>query len=295
MKNQKMNLIIILVGMLLVLPLSNASAAVGWEEDFTDLDDWTISYFKANPPDEPSTKRSETGFSLKNGVLTAPNDQGFDYMVNAEHNSSISYGTWSFDWNVELGTTHLAYDFVIFMYYDPFGVYDGIGLTAWDFLENKTGYALSMISSSETPYPDSFSAPGMTLFKYPSIYPVGVSVIKTHAFSSDIVGSHSVRILRSLEGVFHVYFDDVLIIEAIDTSYSISEKFVFGSSKGDSGFDNVSVNDDPVTITITPTTTSTTTTTTTTTTTDNGTGFPSIAILLSNFGILVIYRKRFRR
>ena len=95
-----------------------------WNEDFeaystlNEFNDWEFSgYNVVSDVHFPRTHR----FTLVNGMLRGYNDDTFNTIEIALHNSTVSYGTWEFDWYVNPQTGHEAQDGIVFMWTDLSG------------------------------------------------------------------------------------------------------------------------------------------------------------------------------
>ncbi len=192
----------------------------------------------------------------------------------AEHASSVAYGTWSFDWAVVPGDNHQSVDMVSFMV-------NGYASDALNPLPdnspNGTGYYLELYSGDMIAFMGESEGPSIILTSYNG------SVWRKHQFSNYITGSHQIDITRSSLGEFRVYFDGTLIIGAVDNSITTSEKFILTSWIGDSAFDNIIVSSSIKTITPLSDDMKT----------KSSTGFLPLSIVFS-FGIILINNQRKR-
>ena len=274
---------------LVFFSVSQTQAALIWSENFNTEDPagWTFENWQR--PSNIFEVNPDLGMSVINGVLRGPNSTSHDSMASVNYDSSVAYGNWSFDWIVTSGTDHLAYDSVAFMFTDTVNNYNMTGLTESEYLENCNGYNLLMISSSSTTGFTGAAIPGISLGIYGSSY----AILDTHEFASDIVGSHHIDIYRDMQGQISVYFDTQLIIQATDNTVTTSEVFNIVSFKGDSGFDNIVVNElsDETTTPPTTTTDEQTTTTTGTNTSESTEGFIGWLLIPASF-LLILSRKK---
>ncbi|MHA2293771.1 MAG: hypothetical protein ACXACK_16540 [Candidatus Hodarchaeales archaeon] len=229
--------------LLIVSTIPRVSATTVWTENFEDgnLNDWDLFGTSTNVLDDIMTRHNVSEFSVVDGALTAPNSQNWGQVSEASHNSTVAYGTWSFDWVVAEGTIHKVYDEILFIYTDREHNYDATGVTTSDFLEGISGYGL-ILSSSKYPYGDDIAGPGLTLLEYTNQKEL-VEFHGKHQFGTNLVGTYQIDITRDSQGNFKIYFDSVLYIQATDNSTTTSEKFNFLSFRGDSQIDNITVSD----------------------------------------------------
>jgi hypothetical protein len=181
--------------------------------------------------------------SIIDGWLKMPDDPMTDPEMarppvgQAEHASSVAYGTWSFDWAVEPGENHESVDIVSFIANN----HSSETAQLLPFEVNVTGFWLWLLSGQKLGWMGDPDRPMIALVSYEGGVG-GVSGVEgRHQFSSPITGSHHIAITRTLQGDFQVFFDSTLIIEASDNSTTTSEKFVITSWVGDSAFDNIVV------------------------------------------------------
>ncbi|MHA2497467.1 MAG: hypothetical protein ACXAEI_18495 [Candidatus Hodarchaeales archaeon] len=209
------------------------------------------------------------------GWLKMPNNQIVypTTVSQAEHASSVTYGTWSFDWAVAPGDDHQSVDIVSFMV----NGYASNRLEPLPHSLNVTGYYLHLLSGDRTGWVSDPDRPSITLTSYNG------SAGGSYKFPSLITGSHQIDITRSSLGEFRVYFDGTLIIGAVDNSITTSEKFILTSWVGDSAFDNIIVSSSIKTITPLSDDMKT----------RSSTGFLPLSIVFS-FGIILINNQRKR-
>ncbi len=110
-------MVIFLMVMMLVVTISQGQATVVWTEDFTSLDEWDLHEWDPNHEKFWVVPRTPQ-FSIMNGSLTTPNDQEF-VARHAVHDSSVTEGTWSFDWYIETAAGHDYAAFISFIFTDP--------------------------------------------------------------------------------------------------------------------------------------------------------------------------------
>ncbi|MHA2388090.1 MAG: hypothetical protein ACXACW_05135 [Candidatus Hodarchaeales archaeon] len=271
------------LGVVLLLPLTQVSAGVVWEEDWETgpFDEWVFQGYFYNEvlKFQPNASSDPTA---ADGVFqtSSPSDVFGEYWSGAVRNSTIASGTWSFDWMNEAGVDHESYVNIFFLINNyPENLtdlpYEGDG--------NLTGYMLNLQSGTKGP----LTAHSINIGRITG----GGVTLGTKAYSTSITGSHHIDVTRTPEGQFNVYFDvtdsvATPIISVIDTTTTSFTQFAFGSWIGDSGIDNITVSNS---IDITPDTT-----TTTTTTAKNGSGFEVTVFVLSLSLFFIITRKRRR-
>lgn len=275
---------VLILGIMVLFPLTQVSAEVVWEEDWEKppFDEWIIQAYSYSgdtgfQPDAAANPPVVAGVFETN----APSDIFGDYWSGAVRNSSVAYGSWSFDWIVGSGSVHESYVNVFFILPE----YQN-NLTGRDMSGNYSGYMLNLQSGVKGPHPHNSI--------YLSRFDGGI--IGMTAFDSAIEGSHHIEVTRFEDGEFNVYFDhnSTPIITGIDTTHTNSTKFAFGAWIGDSGIDNIVVAD----LTETTTTTTSTTTTDDTTTdspTTTETGSPSFEFQVIVLGVAFLFifsRKR---
>jgi hypothetical protein len=265
---------------LVFLSLIQVQASIVWEENFKGegLNDWD-SYGWDMPLDYHETP-IDPGFSVNDGVLRAPDYSSYGKKSNAIHDSTVAYGTWSFDWLVS-SPAHIGIEFMLTDLLNTNYNYTGLHTSQM----NYTGYAVLLISFASNPGLG-LQAPGINLLKFKNHDNVSiVGVLDTHKFAANIVGSHNIEINRDLNGQFSVYYDSELTLQATDNMTTTSEKFGFTTWRGDSGIDNITVSDtDPGTLT-----------TTSTATTTNATEGYVLGLLIPSFVVLIIYRKKVKK
>jgi hypothetical protein len=277
-KHQKF-LLLVNLGLLLIIPFTRGSATEVWSENFDSgvseelsLFAWTLSdggVFTTNNTAKPT---------IVEGALQMPNTREWGTWSCAQRNTTLAYGTWSFDFTVKEGNDHTACFAVFFVSDMPWNqsghTFGTLGLDGY-FVALKSG-STDNVWGSELDH-------NMNLGEH---YGNSPSILANHQFPDDVTGTHHIDITRALNGSFRVYFDSALIISARDTSTTISEVFIIGSWAGDVSFDNIVISDSIDVI-------ETTTTTTTTTTTNGGTpGFELGIGVLSIVLVLISSQKR---
>jgi hypothetical protein len=251
---------------LFVIPLTQrVSATFVWTEDFEDppFDEWYLQGYE----DDGVFAPSDCLPTIENGMLQMPNTQIWGNASVAMRNSTLAYGTWSFDWYVNIGTNHASHDVVWLIS---------------NMVFNQTGL------SQDNPYLYGYAINMNTEIGYIDLYKMTSGVAYNLGVGGDInppiYGSHHIDVTRTSDGTFYIYFDSEFVYTFTDNSHTTSERFVIASWLGDSAFDNITVSD----------TVDITTTTTTTTITTSTHGFDWIILLFSLSLILIIFPKRRR-
>jgi hypothetical protein len=193
---------------------------VVWSEDFEgEIDDWHL--YATNHTADPDCL-IEGNFSLEGGVLRATGPEWND----AGHNSSVAYGTWSFDVDIQ----------------DP--------ENEWHFY-----VAFSMKHFSERDLEEERLSPGYAVgFYIPDTGQHEIRLVRgshnliPHAlwlgtyYSDNIVGWHNIIVTHEPSGYFYVYLDGSLILRGKNSDYTTSERFLFASPAGPA-IDNITVSD----------------------------------------------------
>lgn len=225
------------LGLLVLFSLNpvQVSAAFVWNEDFEilsieDLDDWDLQGYELV---SDSYYEVDHGFTIENGelitediyVLWPATGHGiFTQIRRAIHNSSVVYGTWSFDWRVS--RSQHTFDSVEIMFTDLRHNYNLTGeFTGVDMI----GYTLIL---------DTVTNNEMCIEKFGGTRNF---ILARHPFATTPSGLHHIDITRDLTGEFHVYFDSVLVLTVTDNEITTSEKFIFASFQGNSSIDNIAI------------------------------------------------------
>ena len=230
---EKKLVLALLMVIILVVPLRQISATIIWSEDFEGpLDDWE---FRGYSYDTVFMPNDSVAPSIVNGTLQMPNIR---VLTESQffRNSTVAYGTWSFDWHVAPGDDHSSVD-GIFLVINNFPN-NLTGLSNSQLASTISGYVLILISADR---PSSqYADRSITLAKYLSY---SFSILEYHQFTASITGFHHIDVTRNLQGEFKVYYDSNLIIQYTDNTITTSEKCVIVSWMGDSAFDNITVSD----------------------------------------------------
>ncbi|MGD2072629.1 MAG: hypothetical protein PVG65_03980 [Candidatus Thorarchaeota archaeon] len=178
---------------------------VVWSENFDDenIDDWEI--FGINFTTDPGYL-IPGNFSVTGGVLRSVGPE-WNF---AAYNSSISYGTWSFDIDIQRPEE-----------INRFGV---------AFMGEKFGEHVLPASGSSDAY--------LISFRIPDEGPSGDIRIARNTVSGgtdflddydvdNIRGWKNIIVTREESGQFYVYLNGNLILDAVDTTHTTSERFTF--------------------------------------------------------------------
>ncbi|MHA2226740.1 MAG: hypothetical protein ACXAC8_16125 [Candidatus Hodarchaeales archaeon] len=268
MLNNKRKLIIGLTfSILFVIPFTQqVSATVIWEEDFEvgPFDEWYLQGYNYTDVFEPIDYFP----TIENGRLQMPNSR--DWSINgsvALRNSTLAYGTWSFDWYITLGENHETFEDVWLL---SNLALNQTGLAHDDPYLNA--YILNMVSAS--PHP------GDAFIVLSKITSGNLVELAEWDFDGPLEGSHHVEVTRdSTNGTFRVYFDNEFLFSKTDNSHTTSERFAIASWYGDGAFDNITLDNAIIDHT---------------TTTESGSGFDWIILLFSLSVILIFFPKRRR-
>ena len=285
----KMNLcckIIFVLGVIFLLPLTQVSAGVAWSEDWTTspFDEWVIDSYSYNDSHgfQPNSSFEPI---IADGVCTTNTASDFFGVTwsGAHRNSSVAYGTWSFDWVVGPDVDNESYIIVFFLANNTENFHDWTGTKIYG--HGMEGYFLIIQSGSKGAIPNNTVRLGT----------IEGGFTKDYSFPEPITGSHHIDITRTVNGEFNVYWDYVdestqPIITRTSISVKTCEAFMFGAWIGDSIFDNITVSD-----TVDVNHTRPTTTTTTTTEEEPTTPAPGFEIELLAFSLITLFfvlRKR---
>lgn len=225
------------LGILVLFSLSpsQVSAAPVWNEDFgtpsvENLDGWDLQGYEL---ENDSYYEVDHGFTIENEELMAEDifvqwqasGHGiFTQIRRALHNSSVVYGTWSFDWRVS--RSQHTFDSVEIMFTDLRDNYNLTGeFTGFDMI----GYTLIL---------DTVTNNEICIEKFGGITNF---ILARHHFATTPSGLHHIDITRDLTGQFKVYFDSLLVLSVTDNEITTSEKFIFASFQGNSSIDNIAV------------------------------------------------------
>ena len=194
-------------------------AAEIWSDNFDDEDisDWQL--FVVNHTADPDTLLP--GNSTAEGGVLRQLDLEWSY---AGHNSSVAFGTWSFDVDIQVPVDeyHFYVVFISEQFDDDWLTYGQIG-SAYG-----VGFYYQPAGHFEFRLTRGYHATGPIFMDY-----------DTH---DNIIGWRNIIVTRELSGQFYVYLDGDLILKGIDTFHTTSDRFYF-VSHGGPAIDNVSVSD----------------------------------------------------
>jgi len=211
---------------LFLFSINPVLAAVEWEEDFEGgiPDGWDFYSYEMvsgvhKPLDDP-------GFSVVDGVLRAPNHKAGDNKTAAKRNSTVAYGTWSFDWLA----SPIAYDSIELTLNHPEHNFNTTGIDISD--SSFTGYVI--VIDNNVPI-----IRLLKLHKQQGIF--SPTILDSNRFDAELEGTHHIDVTRGSEGQFYVYFNTILLLQATENSITTSQAFGMTSWRGDSGIDNISI------------------------------------------------------
>ncbi len=202
----------------------SASAAEVWSYDFDDgnFSDWRVYGIEgktlpfSNPPGN---------FTTEDGALRS-NSTGEVFSI-ATHNSSVAYGTWSFDVDVVDTYNH---EIVI-----PFIMIEW-NLEIW----MKLAYFLQIVTGMYDNSPQPRLRAGKVI---PGSSPSGTTAVWYESFPyDDILGWKHFVITRDFTGQFYVYINGTLALNFKDNQHTTCNEFVF-STGGGPAIDNIVVSD----------------------------------------------------
>ncbi|MHA1908654.1 MAG: hypothetical protein ACW98Y_15235 [Candidatus Thorarchaeota archaeon] len=186
----------------IVVPIERSyqEAAIVWSDNFDDgnMDGWVTHEFQGLTPN----------FTVIDGVVYS---QGEDLLNIAGHDSTVVYGTWSFDIYINQPTG------VEIMETSPIG--NGY---------SQDGYEVIFLPDSNTIQLDRLYATSETTW----------DSITLDSYPMDPLGWHHVDVTRDTNGYFCVYLNTTPKLEAIDNTHIISNVFIIGFA---GAFDNVAV------------------------------------------------------
>ena len=240
MKNKRIFLGFCIFGLLYCSLIFPGQAKTIWSENFDSgtseelsLFAWTVisGDFKTNDTAKPT---------IVNNALKMPNTREWGTWSAAQRNTTVAYGTWSFDYTVKAGADHTACDTIFFLMNDVPWDLDGFPITG-DPYAGFVGYILAIKTSNQSNIWEDDDRQ-IILGQYVPVTHKYYQRVK-YQFPSDIVGTHHIDITRNEKGEFKVYFDSKQIISYTNLQTGVSEICIFGSWTGDSIFDNITVSD----------------------------------------------------
>ena len=235
----------VIISLLLLSSTIQVLAKITWEEDFEgetiatlEEDFWDFEGYAWDPVEEVYNESIDHGFRVIDGILRAPNYQGWDestgiYTGNytrARRKSTVAYGTWSFDWVPPISRPDSQdLDLIVFIY-NPAG--REINLT--DQENNSTSYSIQIF----------FNSLGETtriiLCKQLGP-PSDVTLLGEYYIIPPVIKSIHIEITRDQQGHFKVYYNTNEIIDVTDNDITTSERFGLLSWVGDTGIDNITI------------------------------------------------------
>jgi hypothetical protein len=200
----------------------STSAAEVWSCDFDDgnISDWSIYGIEGQYP--PYTN-PPGNFTTEDGVLRS-NSTGEVFSI-ATHNSSVAYGTWSFDVDVVDTYNHEIVIPFIMIEWD---------LADWGIQDYFFQIVTGMYQSSDQPRLQAGKA----------YVTVEGSAIEWYGpyLHDDILGWKHFIITRDITGQFYFYMNGTLAFGFKDTQHTTCNEFIF-STGGGPAIDNIVVSD----------------------------------------------------
>lgn len=216
-----------------MIPISRGSAAIVWSEEFENLDDWELfAYNRVGDPSNLLHEPAPTNLIIEDGVLTRNSSGNTNTLQIAYHNSSVAYGTWSFDWIVDPGSVGtLIVNFIQNNHYPSSLNVSGVRYRQ----VNYTGYALYLQHT-----PNSFE---FSFSKWENTDNQTISHKLQTQTQTREDGIHHISISRDSNGKFTIVRNSSVIMTEMDNSFTTSEYFnlvLWGKTK----IDNILVETD---------------------------------------------------
>jgi hypothetical protein len=217
---------------LFLFSINIVQAAPVWGENFEDLplDGWDFfNYEMVSGIHEPLY---DPGFSVVDGVLRAPNHNVGSNKTSVKRNSTIAYGTWSFDWLASPIASPIAYDGLELILNEPEHNFNSTGehISTSSF----TGYAILI---------DNMARLIALIMLHEQNGVFSPTIMDQYSFETYLEGTHHIDATRDSEGQFYIYFDKILVLQATENSITTSQVFGMTSWRGDSGIDNIRISD----------------------------------------------------
>ena len=194
-------------------------SAVVWSDNFDDEDisDWQL--FTVNHSVSPDTLHPGTS-TAEGGVLR---HNGTEYSY-AGHNSSVAFGTWSFDVDIQdpYDENDFSIQFISEEFNDDWLTREGVGET----------YGVGFFV---------FDTGGNRIVLGRGSHDIGQLMMDTY-IGNNLIDWKNIIVTRELSGQFYVYMDGDLILKGKDLTHTTSERFYF-LSHGGPAIDNVTVSD----------------------------------------------------
>lgn len=195
-----------------------------WSENFDDHDisDWNIFGITGTPP----YTVVPGNYTAEDGVLRANGSE--DIWSIAARNSSVAYGTWSFD--IDVVDTYIHEIVIAFLTLD--WTYDRWGINTY-FIQIVTG----LYGNSAEPRLQGGTA-------YASDSPGGRTIdwCERYLYEGDILGWKNFIITRESDGQFYVYINGTLALDFKDNRHTTCEEFHIGTGPGPA-IDNINISD----------------------------------------------------
>jgi hypothetical protein len=211
------------------IPLASRGAVV-WSDDFTDgdYDGWTIC-------DNQTLYRGEWGWSgsswsAANHYLQIEAGYGQAGWGIISHPSNVAYGKWRFDFKtdetqIDAGVLG-SFRFISGNFYD---------WSDYDTDSNLYNLGFDAIATAE-----GFE---MSLYLGKRVDGVSTDIVSSDALIP-IAGWHQIEVTRTTTGLFSVYHNGSLMLQAVDTDHTTSVMFWLWFGQG-SMTDNIVVDDAP--------------------------------------------------
>ncbi len=276
---------LLFLGMMLLFPLTQVSAEVVWEEDFNSGISEKLTFFAWTSDNGIFRTNTTAQPTVENAALQMPNNRVASTWSGAQRNTTLAYGSWSFDYTVKEGEDHTSCDTIFFVSNFPWDL-DGRPLLP----SNLNAYYIAIKSgSTDNCWPDE---PDHGL-NFGRIYQGNAVNLVKYVFPADLVGSYNIDILRKPNGEFNIYWDSELIINKTDILVTSAEVFVVGSWTGDSTFDNFVVEEfTDTTSDGLPTDSDSSTSADDPSTTDSSSDFNVDLLFLALIAVMVVTKKR---
>ena len=241
MKNEILAKFLPLIITLLILSTTiQVQAAEGWEEDFegetiTTLEGkgWFFAAYEIIA--DIYTPENDHGHDVIDGILRTPFSSNGDNFTEAFQNNTIAYGTWKFDWAPAITPSGIEKREAVFFIANGDCDISGIhidndpmnGYLLW--ISQTTAGAVRKIKLSRVDSPGFID----TELGYNTLTP-------------SVTGPIHIEITRNRQGDFEVSLNDETIIEAIDNEINESTYFGFNSHVGDTGIDNITIEENSI-------------------------------------------------
>lgn len=214
--------------MLLFFSSTTVSATEVWAEEFdSGLDDWHLyAYYWDN---NNVWWSMDENWQIIDGALTPPDSDTLNVTHFANHASTTTHGTWSFDWTAD--DEGDSRDVFVFMMKDTITQYNFSGYKEADL--RFEGYGLIIEASGNVI---------LRLLEYlgndAASFAKGLAAKNKYGLE---ISKHHFDITRTLDGNITVYLDQEKMLSVIDVSEHEAEKIAFGSWKGASFIDNITI------------------------------------------------------